>query len=104
MNLWGSGVLVNGYAPFGAYWASPLRDYKGNYGDMFDAYGNFEYGATGAADQISSSTLTGVADMLHLWSNSPINTTDILSGFNAIAQGGTLGIIDYNPPSLGSCH
>jgi hypothetical protein len=41
---------------------------------------------------------------LHNWNNNPINTNDINSGFNAIAAGGTLSIIDYNPPAIGGGH
>ena len=41
---------------------------------MFDAYGNIEYGATGASANIDCDTLVGVGDLLHGGHNDPINT------------------------------
>ena len=67
---------------------------------MYDAYGNFEYGATGRAAGYELSFLQFAADLLHNFQNNPINTNDINSGFNAINNGGTLGTIDYTQPSL----
>jgi len=67
---------------------------------MFDAYGNFAYGATGEASGYSSSTLTVMGDITHPnqgFVNNPINTQDIQSGYNAIANGGTLGTVEYTP-------
>jgi hypothetical protein len=61
---------------------------------MYDAFGNFEYGATGSAAGYSSGTLTGMGDVLHGGANDPINTQDILSGANAINNSGTLSTID----------
>ncbi|WP_213739143.1 polymorphic toxin type 44 domain-containing protein [Bradyrhizobium sp. dw_411] len=61
---------------------------------MYDAFGNFEYGATGAAAGYSNRTLTGMGDLLHGGTNNPINTQDITSGANAINNGGTLSTID----------
>jgi uncharacterized protein RhaS with RHS repeats len=81
------------------------NDYKNvpGLGPMFDAYGNFEYGATGEAAGYSLNVLTGMGDLLHGGSNNPINTTDITSGFNAVATGGKLGVADYTPPAGQSC-
>ena len=62
------------------------------------AYGNFEYGATGAAAGYPSSLLTGIGDLNHGGSNYPINTNDIQSGYNAISNGGTLNVKDWQPP------
>jgi hypothetical protein len=92
---------------FALYWRPfGSNDYKNvpGLGPMYDAFGNFEYGATGEARGYSLSTLTGMGDLLHGGSNYPINTSDITSGYNAIAAGGTLGTIDYNPPALGGGH
>ena len=66
---------------------------------MYDAYGNFAYGATGAAAGYSCGLLTGMGDLLHGGKNYPINTNDIISGYNAISNGGTLNVIDYTPPT-----
>jgi RHS repeat-associated protein len=90
------------FRAFKNYWADPAHNYKVVNGPMYDAYGNFEFGATGAAAGFPLLILQGAADYLHNWNNNPINTTDINSGFNAIAAGGRLSIIDYNPPALGS--
>jgi len=57
---------------------------------IFDAYGNFEFGATGAAAGFSLLTLQVAADVLHGGTNDPINQTDIQSGFVAIEKGGKL--------------
>lgn len=61
---------------------------------MYDAYGNFEYGATGDAAGFPLWVLQGAADYRHNWNNNPINTSDISSGFNAIPAGGTLSVVD----------
>ena len=64
---------------------------------LYDAYGNFEYGATGAAAGFSCSLLQFAANVLHKGKNNPINTADIQTGYNVISNGGTLGIINYTP-------
>ncbi len=69
---------------------------------MYDAYGNFMYGATGAADDMDLVLLQLAAQSLHNWNNNPINSRDIMNGYDAIAEGGRLSIIDYNPPAAGS--
>ena len=38
-----------------------------------------------------------MGDIFHKGKNYPINTQDIESGFDAISNGGTLNIIDWNP-------
>jgi RHS repeat-associated protein len=88
------------YPAFAAYWASPSENYKVAVSPIYDAYGNFEFGATGAAAGIALNTLQTVADQLHGGTNSSINTQDIQSGYNAIYAGGTLGTFNYTPPSL----
>jgi RHS repeat-associated protein len=93
-----------GFGAFKNYWADPARNYKVLNGPMYDAYGNFEFGATGEAAGFPLWILQGAADYLHNWNNNPINTNDINSGFNAVAAGGKLSIIDYNPPALGGSH
>ena len=101
VNSWAN-TSMNGPVPFAFYWRpGGPHDYK-LIDPMFDAYGNFQYGATGAAAKYSCETLTGMGDRLHGGHNNPINTRDIQSGFNAIYSGGTLSIIDYNPPSISS--
>jgi hypothetical protein len=67
---------------------------------MYDAYGNFEYGATGAAAGISSDLLVGMGDIIHGGTNNPINTYDIQSGYYAISSGGTLSTVNYLPPNF----
>ena len=75
-------------------------DYPNHTASMYDAYGNFMYGATGSSFGYDSSTLTNMGERVHEifgHSNSPINTTDIQSGYNAIHNGGTLNVIDWQP-------
>jgi hypothetical protein len=91
-----------GLEAFKQYWSDPNHNYKDVYGPMYDAYGNFMYGATGAADNIDLVLLQLVAQYLHNWNNNPINSLDIMNGYDAVPEGGRLSIIDYNPPALGS--
>jgi hypothetical protein len=87
-----------GLTPFRKYWADPAHNYKVINGPMYDAYGNFEYGATGEAANFPLAVLQAAADYLHDgWRNNPINTQDIRSGYRSIRSGGTLSIVDYNP-------
>ena len=65
-------------------------------------YGNFMYGATGAADYMDLVLLQLVAQYLHNWNNDPINSRDIMNGYYVVPTAGTLTIIDYNPPAQGS--
>jgi hypothetical protein len=44
--------------------------------------------------------LQGVADYKKGWLNDTRNINDIQSGIDAINRGGTLGVVDYNPPPL----
>ena len=76
------------------------NDYKYWIGPMYDAFGNFEYGATGEAAGFSDTMLQGAADFVHGGQNNLININDIQAGFGAISNGGKLGIVDYNPQSL----
>ena len=86
-----------GFAGFGLTWMPHgFNDYKRKK-PIFDAYGNFEYGATGASANYPLWLLTSMGDIFHNGKNYPINTQDIESGFDAISNGGTLNIIDWNP-------
>ena len=97
---WAS-TIFNGPLPFAAYWApGGAHDYKVTINPMYDAYGNFQYGATGNAAGYSIGVLQFAGDALKNFKNDPINKTDINSGFNAINNGGTLGTTEYLPPSL----
>jgi RHS repeat-associated protein len=98
VNYW-QNTALKGLAPFLIYWRpGGPHDYK-IIDPMFDAYGNSQFGATGAAAGFSCQTLTGVGDAAHHGHNNPINTNDIESGFNAIRNGGRLSVMDYLPPS-----
>jgi hypothetical protein len=103
VDYWSNTYFQNPVA-FGWYWRpGGPNDYKLQ-NPMYDAYGNFTYGATGEAAGYSCKTLTGMGDLLHHGNNNPINTTDITSGYNAISNGGTLNIIDYTPPTPATSH
>ena len=103
VNLWANRrATQNMFARYGAFrdfWASNEHNYK-LINPIYDAYGNFEYGATGAAAGVPLWILQGVADELHGGSNNAINTQDVGSGFGAVASGGTLGSFEYTPPTL----
>lgn len=86
------------WSDFGHYWApNGPHDFK-IINPMYDAYGNFEFGATGVAAGFFPSTLQAIADAIHGAHNNPINTQDIASGIHAIQAGGTLGTFDYPGP------
>jgi len=76
---------------FQDYWSRPEHDFKSE-SKIFDAFGNFEFGATGAAAGFSLGTLQKVGDLLHPpgFTNVRINTIDIASGYAAISNGGRL--------------
>jgi RHS repeat-associated protein len=93
VNCWAN-AKDKSFGAFKKYWSDPARNYKVVNGPMYDAYGNFEFGATGDAAGFPLWILQGTADYLHNWNNNPINTNDINSGFNAIAAGGKVSIVD----------
>lgn len=98
VNSW-SDTVFKGPIPFAWYWRpGGPNDYKLQ-NSAYDAYGNFGYGATGAAAGYSAGVLQGVGNGLQYLkngnSNNPVNVTDIQSGINAVANGGTLGVRDY---------
>ena len=75
------------------------NDYKIKISQIFDAFGNFEYGATGAGRGMYYSTLQTGGDAGHpksFFQNSAINRADIKSGFDAISQGGKLRVCFKN--------
>jgi RHS repeat-associated protein len=87
------------------------NDYK-KHNALWDAFGNFEYGATGAAAGFTLKQLEDAGDDLHpnfsggllhpKFQNNSINKADIKSGFDAIKNGGTLSIQQESivpPPS-----
>jgi hypothetical protein len=68
---------------------------------IFDAFGNFNYGACGEAAGVPRWLLQHEANKGKPGGNNPINTADINSGFDAIEKGGTLSTKMENlvPPS-----
>jgi len=91
-SLWSSRSALNPrtWSAFKKFWSDPANDYKKVYGAIFDAYGNFEFGATGAAAFFGLPALEAAADYLHGGTNDPINRTDIASGYDAVEKGGKL--------------
>jgi RHS repeat-associated protein len=57
---------------------------------IYDAFGNFEFGATGEAAGFHLETLQLAGDWVHRGINNPINQADIKSGFDAIQKNGKL--------------
>jgi hypothetical protein len=65
---------------------------------IYDAYGNFEYGATGIAAGFADNNLRGIADLLHGGTNNPINNQDIQSGINVVNRGGVIIVVPVHYP------
>jgi RHS repeat-associated protein len=62
VNCWAN-AKDKGFGAFKSYWSDPLHNYKVVNGPMYDAYGNFEFGATGAAANFPLSILQAAADL-----------------------------------------
>jgi hypothetical protein len=66
---------------------------------IYDAYGNFEYGATGAAYGFTKGQVVAGGDaaalVQHHALNNPINRADIEAGHDAVSQGGKLQTVPY---------
>jgi hypothetical protein len=81
INQWSQPDLSNNTYNFALTWRPASLggqyDYKTKVSPVYDAYGNFEYGATG---QFPDGTLTTMGDILHGGTKNPINTQDIQSG------------------------
>jgi hypothetical protein len=63
--------------------------------EIYDAFGNFEFGASGCGAGFDLGNLLWWGDKAHGGINGkhdPINSADITSGYNSIKDGGTLGI------------
>jgi len=91
-SIWSSRSALNSrtWFAFKKFWSDPANNYKKVYGAIYDAYGNFEFGATGAAAFFGLPSLEAAADYLHGGMNDPINRTDIASGYNVIEKTGKL--------------
>ena len=63
---------------------------------IYDAYGNFMYGASGIAVGYTPRFLQGVANGLKGGQNDPINVYDIQSGIDAAMMGGVLSTVPVN--------
>ena len=83
------------YIRFAAFWRpSGPNDYKQGPGNaIYDAFGNFEFGATGASAGFDLETLAGAAQAIKGGENSLINQGDIAEGYEAIKDGGTLSTV-----------
>jgi hypothetical protein len=96
VDTWAKKPSVVYDAEFFWYWRpGGENDYKVTISPIYDAFGNFEYGATGAGRGMLYSTLQAGGAIGH-WKqwfhNNPINTADIKSGFDAISSGGKLSV------------
>ena len=113
VNLWRGLAnldLISRNVAFGEFWhAHGDHDYKNlkGCGPKYDAYANFEYGATGDAAGFSIGYLQfAVSIGKGEWpgTNNPINVNDINSGYYAIANGGALGTTNWTPPAASPSH
>jgi RHS repeat-associated protein len=95
------GPLRDNFANFLDFWRpGGSHDFK-LLNPLFDAFGNFGFGATGYSAGFSLRGLQFAADEAHGFLNNPINSADILSGFNATSKGGKLSAKTTNlVPSL----
>jgi hypothetical protein len=83
----------------GAFMPGGLYDFKlpsRGGGPIYDAFGNFLYGASGEAAGISALMLQGVGDLIHGGQNDPINVGDINTGIYAIRLGGMIKLINVD--------
>jgi hypothetical protein len=83
------------------------NDYKKKINPIYDSYGNFEYGAAGAAYGFTRGDITGMGEIAALYRhhalNNPINRADIAAGYDVISGGGKLLTIPYKwVPSIGA--
>jgi RHS repeat-associated protein len=109
VNAWrAAGALPTGAlalnVAFGEFWMpGGSHDYKQQSPkSKYDAFGNFEFGATGVAAGFTGAHLQNEATNIQkvkqrnpLASNDPVNTMDIQSGIRAESRGGTLGTTTY---------
>jgi len=65
---------------------------------IFDAYGNFMYGAAGTAEGFSDNHLRAVGDLVHGGSNNDINTHDIQSGIDFANSGNKIIVVPVPYP------
>jgi hypothetical protein len=90
VNFWKSHPFLLYPQEFKHYWQAKVHDYK-LHNAIYDAFGNFEYGATGRAAGVSQRMLQYEGAHVHAGGViDPININDINSGFNAIKNFGTL--------------
>jgi RHS repeat-associated protein len=94
VDYWSTTIFNNSISFASYWWPKGPNDYKQK-NDAYDAYGNFEYGATGIAAGFSANRLQIVADLLHNGQNNPINRSDIQSGINAILNNGMLSVQNF---------
>ena len=93
------GPTLRLFTDFKDYWGDKNHDWKNydqkfvlNNASVYDAFGNFMYGATGTAGGLAG--LRTVANYLHDWQNHPVNRADIESGISAISTGCTLSKVE----------
>jgi len=99
---WTTGRMADPLLAFAWTWgATPSNDFKRTMPpkSLFDAYGNFEYGATGAAKGFTRELIVKAPQFLKLGQNDPVNQADLQSGYDAIQAGGQLSEKVYVLPS-----
>ncbi len=98
INYWG-GPTFPGYPTFiNDFMPTGTNDFKqpskgGPNAAIYDAYGNFLYGASGTAAGIPASLLQGIGHAFHGGQNNPVNVYDIQLGIDAINTGGTISVV-----------
>jgi len=90
VNYWSTHSFYDNEFAFRDYFkGGGTHDYKLK-NSIWDAFGNFNYGACGEAAGVPHWLLQHEANKGKPGGNNPINTADINSGFDAIAKGGKL--------------
>ncbi|HZS54929.1 MAG TPA: hypothetical protein VFA65_11030, partial [Bryobacteraceae bacterium] len=98
INYWGSPTFP-GYPTFiNDFMPTGTNDFKqpskgGPNAAIYDAYGNFLYGASGTAAGIPASLLQGMGHAFHGGQNDPVNVYDIQLGIDVINTGGTISVV-----------
>jgi RHS repeat-associated protein len=95
INFWSKTTYPDNLVSFGlAFMPKGPNDFKFNISPIYDAYGNFLYGASGQAAGMTASLLQAMAAAIHPGGqNDPINVYDIQQGIDAVGMGGTMSVV-----------
>jgi len=94
INRWAGTTYPVNLPSFGvAFRFKGPNDFAYNVSPIYDAYGNFLYGASGQAGGIPASVLQGMGHATHGGLNYPINVHDIQLGIDAAMMAGMISVV-----------